>query len=140
MASSWLSSGCSSVSGGGGQPLPEAIQSVLPVRNATQVQQQESIFVDLAEGYTGTVTINGVVLETVNLSDLSQNPTDSGAQVKLPPTVIFEPGNFTLTFTPTDGALVERFLTGVNVVSLVYWKIVDGPNFARTFTWQFDVI
>ena len=33
-----------------------------------------------------------------------------------------------------------RDLARVNTVTLTYWKIVDGPRTARTFTWQFDVV
>ena len=52
-----------------------------------------------------------------------------------------EPGNYTLSFTPTKGAGVEKFATGVNTVKVIYWKITEGRRFAKpSFTWQFDVV
>lgn len=128
-----------SVTGKAAQKLPEEIQSITPVRSATQVQSQEKIEVDLIEGYTGVLIVNGIELPTFSLSDLA--PAAPGQQIALPPAVIFEPGNYTLTFTPTKGALIEKFATGVNTVKLIYWKITDGRNFAKpSFTWQFDVV
>ena len=130
----------SSVTGDEAQNLPDQIESTLPVRSAAQVQQQESIVVDLVDGYTGTLSVNNVLLETVSLADVSSDGVEPGAQVALPKTTIFEPGNFTLSFTPTDGAAVEEYLTGVNTATVTYWKIIEGPSFASKFTWQFDVI
>lgn len=128
-----------SVTGKAAQKLPAEIQSITPVRSATQVQSQEKIEADLIDGYTGVLIVNGVELPTFSLSDVA--PAAPGQQVALPPEVIFEPGNNTLTFTPTKGALIEKFATGVNTVSLIYWKITEGRNFAKpTFSWQFDVV
>lgn len=129
-----------SVTGKDAQKLPELIESIQPVRNASQIQRQESIVVDLAEGYTGTLEVNTVLLETVSLSDVSNDGVEDGSQIALPKTTIFEPGNYTLTFTPSEGAAIEDYLTGINTAKVTYWKITEGPNFARSFTWQFDVI
>ena len=128
----------SSVTGKAAQKLPAEIQSITPVRSATQVQSQEKVVVDLVDGYTGVLIVNGLELPTFSLDEISAPP---GQEIKLPPAVIFEPGNNTLTFTPTKGALIEKFATGINTVKLIYWKITDGRNFAKpTFTWQFDVV
>ncbi|MCU1396074.1 MAG: hypothetical protein JWM34_4502 [Ilumatobacteraceae bacterium] len=129
----------SSITGKAQQNLPKEIESITPVRSATQVQSQEKIEVDLADGYTGKLIVNGVELPTVGLDTLAA--ASPGKQVTLPPAVIFEPGNDTLTFTPTKGAPIEAYATGVNTVSVIYWKITDGPKYAKpTFTWQFDVV
>ena len=125
------------ITGKDAQKLPGQIESILPVRSAIQVQSQEPVVVDLVEGFTGELRLNGVAIETVNLASLS---APAGQSVKLPKVTIFEPGNYTLTFSPTDGAPVEEYNSGVNTVTLTYWKIVDGPRTARTFTWQFDVV
>ena len=128
-----------SVTGKAAQKLPPLIESISPVRAATQVQSQEKIVVDLADGYTGVMIVNGIELPTVALGSL--NSVAAGRQVSLPPAVIYEPGNATLTFTPTKGAPVEEFATGVNTVSVIYWKVTEGRKFAKpTFTWQFDVV
>ena len=129
----------SAVTGKDAQKLPKEIESITPVRSATQVQQQEQIRVDLIEGYTGVLIVNGIELPTVGLDTVAQQVP--GQQVSLPPAVIFEPGNYTLSFTPTKGAGVEKFATGVNTVKVIYWKITEGRRFAKpSFTWQFDVV
>ncbi len=128
----------SSVTGKAAQKLPPQLETITPVRSASQVQSQENIVVDMVTGYTGTLQVDGVLLKTVGLDTLSNDKP--GQEVKIPPDVIFEPGNNTLTFTPTKGAPIEEFVTGVNTVVLTYWKISEGPSFAKTFTWQFTVV
>jgi hypothetical protein len=129
----------SSVTGKAAQKLPPEIESITPVRSATQVQSQEKIEVDLLDGYTGRFVVNGIELPTVPLASIDS--VAPGQQVTLPPAVIYEQGNATLTYTPTKGAPIEEFATGVNTVTVVFWKVVDGPNFAKpAFTWQFDVV
>jgi hypothetical protein len=130
----------SAVTGKDAQKLPDQIESILPVRSAIQVQSQEPVVVDLAEGFTGELRLNGVAIETVSLANATAGSFDPGKQVTLPKATIFEPGNDTLTFSPTEGAPVEAYNSGVNTVTLTYWKIIDGPKAARTFTWQFDVV
>lgn len=125
------------VTGRDAQHLPKQIDDIHPVRNATQVQSQEQVVVDLAEGYTGVLNINGVDIETFSLADLE---TDQGQQASLPKVTIFEPGNSTLTFTPSKGAPIEAFTTGVNFVRVEYWKLTEGRTFSSTFSWQFDVV
>ena len=127
-----------SVTGRDAQNLPPQIQSINPVRSATQVQMQEKIQVDLIDGYTGVLVINNVELPVVSLDSLPA--AQPGQQVTLPLVTIFEPGNNTLSFQPTKGALIEKYNTGVNTVVVRYWKIVDGPAASRSFKWQFDVI
>src|SRR3954470_9514974 len=118
--------------------LPDQIESVQPVRNATQVLSQDKVVVDLVDGYTGELVINNIQLPTFSLDELP--PAQPGQQQTLPKSTIFEPGNDTLSYTPSSGAPIEKFATGVNTVTVRYWKIVDGPNYARSFTWQFDVV
>lgn len=127
-----------SVTGRAAQRLPDQIQSINPVRSAAQVQRQEKIEIDLIDGYTGVLVVNNVELDVVSLDALPV--AKPGQQVSLPLAVIFEPGNNTLSFQPTEGALVEKYNTGVNTVTVRYWKIVDGQSAARSFTWQFNVI
>ena len=126
------------ITGRDAQKLPPEIQSINPVRSATQVQSQESVKVDLIDGYTGVLTINNVVLQTFSLGDLPD--PQPGQQVSLPLATIFEPGNYTLSYTPVKGAPIEKFATGVNIVQVSYWKLTDGPSFTKSFTWQFDVV
>lgn len=120
--------------------LPDAVESVNPVPEATQALSQSSVFVDLLPEHYGTLTIDGIEIETASLADIVIAPADDGMQVELPQVTIYEPGNATLTYTPSDGAPIEQFTTGEHTVKLTYWPLMDGPSKARTFTWTFDVV
>lgn len=120
--------------------LPEFIESVEPVPDAVQVLNQTSVFVDLAEGYTGVFVIDGVEIETVDIGQLGGLDVEPGQQVDVPPVTRFEPGNNTLTFTPSPGAPVTEFGAGEHTVEVVYWPIEDGRRFARSFSWTFNVV
>lgn len=126
------------VTGTEGQKLPEAIESIDPVRSAVQVPSQTSIVVDLVAGYEGVLVIDGLELQTVRLDEL-QDITKPGQQVTLPATTIYEPGNATLTFTPSDNAPVKEFTQGQHVVKVIYWRTVDGRASARSYSWTFEV-
>lgn len=126
------------ITGDEGYKLPEAIESIDPVRGATQVPVQTQVFVDLLPGYTGVLIIDGLELETVNLDEL-RGQTKPGQQIELPPTTIFEPGNATLTFDPVEGSSISKFTPGVHLVQVLYWKLVDGRSHARSFSWTFEV-
>ena len=67
-----------------------------------------------------------------------QNATP-GKQVTLPPTTIYEPGNATLTFDPSENAAITDFSQGVHVVTLLYWPLLEGRGSARSFAWTFEV-
>jgi hypothetical protein len=128
------------VTGGGERNFPEAVESVTPVPNAVQVLAQSSVIVDLKVGYTGILIINGVELETVNLDEVGSLAAQPGQQIDLPPVTVFEPGNATLTFSPRRGATIERFPTGLQEVTVIYWPILDGPQRADRYTWTFNVL
>lgn len=118
-------------------PLPAAVESVQPVPDAVQALSQTNVFVDLAANYTGVLQIDGIEIPTQNVAELQAAP---GEQVDLPPVTIFEPGNFTLTFTPSGDAAIEEFTSGRHQVRLVYWRIDEGRDRARSFTWWFNVV
>ncbi len=131
--------------------LPAAIEGIRPARGAQAVPAQTDVFVDLADGYTGVLTIDGVELTTFDLStqtelgSVSSIPAtlpapEPGSQAVLPKGVTyFDPGNATLTYAPTPGAPVEKFDARQHLVVVRYWKVVDGPSSAHTFAWQFTV-
>ena len=96
------------VTGDEGADLPGQIERVEPVSGATQTPAQTSVLVDLAAGYEGVLVIDGLELETVNLSDL-RDETTPGQQVTLPPTTVYEPGNATLTFDPSPNSTITTF-------------------------------
>jgi hypothetical protein len=131
------------LTGDDGLDRPEAIESVQPVENAIQVLQQERIVVDLEAGYEGRLLIDGVELPTtiIGQSDVDPNvQVEPGQQVELPTTAIFDPGNAVISFQPIDGAIIESLEQGTREATVVYWKIEEGPERARTYSWTFEVV
>jgi hypothetical protein len=127
------------VTGDEGRELPAAIESVSPPPNAEQVPEQSTIFADLQSGYEATLSIDDVDIPVVSSDDFANN-AEPGQQVDLPPMAIFERGNATITFTPSEDAPIESLTSGTHRATLVYWKSVDGPDKARTFHWEFNVL
>lgn len=128
-----------SVTGRQRQGLPAAVEGVTPVNLSEAVPAQTSIIVDLESGYTGELTIDGVAIETVDLGDLGVLTPEPGQQVTLPKVTIFEPGNATLTFQPTEGAAVEELRQGAHRATVRYWPIAEGRQAARVYGWSFTV-
>jgi hypothetical protein len=116
---------------------PDQIESVDPVPEAVQVLSQTSVFVDLVSGQTGVLVIDGIEIPTVDINTIASKP---GEQVDLPPATIFEPGNWTLTFTPSSAALVDRFTSGQHTAQVLFWPITEGRVRARSFSWTFNVV
>ena len=121
--------------------LPATIESVEPYPEAVQVLSQSRVFVDLEAGYTGVLVIDGVELPTIDIDDVAQQfDAEPGQQIDLPATTIFEPGNYTLTFVPSDAALVKKFDTGLHRAEVIYWKIIEGRQRPLSYNWTFTVV
>ena len=118
--------------------LPAQIERVDPVPDAVRVLSQTSVFVDLAPGYTGRLVVDGVELETVGIDEIGSGQFEPGQQITLPPKTIYEPGNATLTFTPSAGAPIERFEEGIHEATVVFWLIAEGPERSRSYSWTFN--
>ncbi|HUF99393.1 MAG TPA: hypothetical protein VMM60_14790 [Ilumatobacter sp.] len=129
-----------SVTGDDRSPLPANVEQVLPVPEAVQALSQTQVFADLAEGFTGTLSIDGIDIPTESIRDLATPNPQPGQQTDLPAVTIFEPGNATLTFTPSSGAPIESFGEGVHTVVMRYWNVEAGENSARVYTWTFNVV
>ena len=123
-----------------GRDIPAAIESMTP-GPGDQVLRQSQIFVDFIDGYVAELEIDGILLETTRLDELSAGGAvpRPGAQVEVPPTAIYDPGRFTISFLPQPGAAIESFSQGPHSAVVRYWKAVDGPTKARTFAWDFTV-
>ena len=127
------------ITGREAQRLPASIEMMTP-GPGDQVLQQSQIFVDFVEGYEASLTIDGIELATTRLDELTSEggSLKPGQQVDIPPTAIYDPGNFTISFTPQQGAPIEAFSQGEHNAMVTYWKIEDGPDKARTFKWTFE--
>lgn len=125
------------VTGDEANDYPENVESVSPIPNAEQVPRQTQVVVDLAAGYEGTLTIDDIDIEVVRLNSIEVEP---GQQVRLPAAAIYDPGNATIRFTPSDDAVIDSFSPGRHTARVVFWKSSEGREMARSFTWVFDVL
>jgi hypothetical protein len=128
-----------SVTGDDASNMPAAVEEVTPSFEAIQVPQQATIVADLLGGYYGYLMIDGVELPTVRLDEVGSQEVEPGEQVAFPPGARYEPGNATLTFTPGADQDIDAFGAGVHTVKVVFWKEVDGPDTARSYSWTFTV-
>ena len=120
--------------------LPELIEAVDPVPESVQVLSQSNVFVDLAAGHTGVLVIDGIEIETVNVDELGSVAVEPGQQVDLPSVTIYEPGNATLTFAPGQDAPIAEFTEGEHRAQVIYWRIDEGRQRPRSYTWTFQVV
>ena len=141
--SGWCSSRsgcCAAVTGDEVTNLPDAIDGIRPAPDAEQVLQQTQVVVDLAEGYEGELTVDGVALQTIRLDELAPVDVEPGQQIEVPPGAVFEPGNGTLRFTPAEGRPIETFDPGIAHGDRHVLAHRGGPDAARSYGWTFDVI
>lgn len=119
--------------------LPDAIEKISP-GNDDKILRQAQVIVDFVEGYTAVLTIDGIELPTTRLDELTASGAapKPGAQVELPPTAIFDPGNYIISYQPQEGAPIEAFTQGDHVASVRYWNIQDGEQSARIYNWKFS--
>lgn len=124
-----------------GQNVPAEFENISP-GPGDEVLRQSQIVVDMVPGYEASLVVNGIALATTRLDELTSggNAPRPGAQVDLPPTAIYDPGNFTISFLPQEGAPIEEFSQGKHTVTITFWKIVEGPGAARSFTWEFEAV
>lgn len=120
--------------------LPSAIENIYP-GNGDKILQQSQIIVDFAEGYTAVLTIDGIELPTVRLDELFSGgmAPSPGAQVELPATAVFDPGNYIISYQPQEGALINKFEQGEHTASVRYWLFTEGETRSRTYNWKFTV-
>lgn len=117
--------------------LPDAIEAISPA-DGQRVLRQSQVIVDFTEGWEATLEIDGVVLPVTRLDELTGDGATPrpGAQVELPPTAVYDPGNFTISFLPQDGAPIAEFTQGEHTAIVRYWR-TDGSTKVRSYTWTF---
>ena len=119
--------------------LPDAIERMSPA-NGDRVLRQSQIIVDFVEGFESVLFIDGVELPTTRLDELTSSGQQAtpGAQVELPATAVFDPGNFIISFQPQVGAVIESFTQGEHEGKVRYWRVEDGREKSRVYIWKFD--
>lgn len=128
------------VTGDEAADLPAAVEEVTPTPSAIQVPQQSQVVADLKAGYEGRLVIDGIQLPTIRLDQLGTVDVKPGEQIEVPPGVLYEPGNATLTYTPAENAPIESFTSGTHTVTVIYWLSEQGPSRARSFSWSFAAV
>ena len=119
--------------------FPDAIERMSPA-NGDRVLRQSQIIVDFVEGYDAVLFIDGIEIPTTRLDELTssgQQPAP-GAQVELPATAVFDPGNFIISFQPQPGAIFETFTQGEHEGKVLYWKSTEGRERSSVYIWKFD--
>ena len=131
-----LSSGAT---GRDAQRLPAVIERMSP-GPGDQVLQQSQIMVDFVDGYEASLMVDGIALDTTRLDELSADGAQPrpGAQVEIPPTAIYDPGNYTISFLPQEGAPITTISQGTHTATVTFWKVIEGPAKSRSFSWEFD--
>ncbi len=111
-----------------------AIEQLYP-DDGSLVLRQSEVGVDLADGYTGELAIDGRTLPTERVEPIAV-PVAS-----VPPILVtrYDPGVNTLLYLPQGGAPIEEFEPGEHTVRLTYWPEVEGRQAAKVYSWTFRV-
>ncbi|MEY3482106.1 MAG: hypothetical protein RLZ40_149 [Actinomycetota bacterium] len=128
----------SGITGDEAREFPASIERMSPA-DGDRVLRQSQVIIDFVVGYEASLNIDGTELPVTRLDELTTGGVQPapGAQVELPATAVFDPGNNVLSFQPQDGALIESFAQGEHVATVRYWKILEGPAKSRTYQWRF---
>ena len=128
----------SGITGDEAREFPASIERMSPA-DGDRVLRQSQVIIDFVVGYEASLNIDGIELPVTRLDELTTGGVQPapGAQVELPATAVFDPGNNVLSFQPQDGALIESFAQGEHVATVRYWKILEGPAKSRTYQWRF---
>jgi hypothetical protein len=109
------------------------VENVYPQPGAIVLRQSE-IGADLATGYRGVLIVDGQEIPTFDLV-ATDGTTSSGATFD----AVFDPAQNTVSFTPKKGATVEALSPDRHTVTVVFWKMDESRDTARSITWSFKV-
>jgi len=96
----------------------DAVDALIPEDGAETLAQSQ-IGLDLAPGYTGTLSINGIEVPEDELVDDRQQ--------------------YRLIWTPSENSSLGDLPPGENCAQASIWRIEDGPDNARVVSWCFNV-
>jgi hypothetical protein len=117
----------------GNKPSDPAIERLIPEPGASLQVNQDTVGIDLVTGYRAELSIDGQPIPTSEII-ASQSPAfDEQIDAQ------YDAGQGTTVFTPREGATIEAFSPGRHLITATYWKVTEGRERARTFTWGFDV-
>ncbi len=97
---------------------PDVVEALIP-REGDEVVQQFEVGIDLAPGYEGGLTVNGVGIPTEELRLVPQQNQ--------------------VFFKPSEGSVITELLAGENCVVATVWKSSEGRGLRdQTFQWCFE--
>lgn len=117
--------------GGGGCTLPDGIEEVFPDCN-TSVLGQTQVGVRVSEGYRAELTLNGEPIPLDQVTSGGQIATNASGEQNNPAGAA---QTAFLFLPPTDG---EFALQPRNAMTVRFWRLLDGEQDARSYTWFFD--
>ena len=99
-----------------------AVEQLIPADGSPSVLRQAEIGIDLKDGWTGELSVNGVYI-----------PEDQ-LRLNEPLAQVF--------FTPGPGKEIEQFRSGTVVVVASIWRPIDGETRedGRQVVWRFKVL
>jgi hypothetical protein len=95
-----------------------AIDRLIPAPNA-KILAQDNVGIDLADGYTATLTLNGTPIPDDQLTVVPQLNQ--------------------VTFTPGPDKDIQLIPAQQNCLTATYWKLSTGPSQSQTQSWCFTV-
>ena len=111
-----------------------AIERVLPMPGAL-VLRQSQVGADLAPGYRDVLIIDGQEIPTQD----AQATSNASNDVTVNYDAVFDLAQNTVLFLPREGATIEQFAPGDHQATIVYWKLEESRDEAKTFSWKFKV-
>lgn len=126
----------SSSVGDEGNPLDPAIVALFP-NDGAQALRQTSVGAELAPGYDGRLTINGIVIPEEQM-DGAIDPT-SVSRAELQKYGIRPNSKNRVFFTPGPGKVIEEYDTGTVAITVRYFQERLEESTARTVSWSIRV-
>lgn len=120
--------------------LPEQIERLSPADNEKVLRQSE-IMIDFVAGFEAVLIIDGVEIPTTRIDELTENGKQPkpGEQIEIPPTAIYDPGNFTLSYLPQEGGPITELKQGTHQATVLFWKTPNTREKATSYSWKFSV-
>lgn len=96
----------------------DAVENLIPA-DGSEALAQGTIGVDLAPGYTGTLTINGAAVPSDELVDDRQQ--------------------YQILYQPSPESALGDLPAGENCATARIWDIAEGEDESRLVTWCFNI-
>lgn len=100
--------------------LPESVERLIPT-SGSEILSQATVGIDLKEGYSAYLIVDGKEIRT---------PGDG---------LITQTGTGLVQFTPGEGRPVTGLTSGRNCMTAMVWKSTEPPQTAKPVNWCFKV-